>query len=393
MSVSYSVLVVDDEPDLRSMMIDLLTDEGYQVTGAESGEDALITLEKDPRYDLILLDVSMPGLSGMEVLVLIKSNPATRQIPVIMVTALDQISYKKQAYAAGADDFLPKPFELEELHLRVSTHIRLANALKAERELNQQVTAINEELKDFAYVISHDLKTPLRGISSLAMWIQEDLGDTVSDEVAENLRLLQKRVLKLNHMIDATLQYSRIGRFSEPKEEVQSEKLVDEVIEQLSPPDTINISKSGVFPLLYIEKNRLFQVFEHLIGNAVQYNDKPEGTIEIIGKSIPSGHCFEIKDDGAGIDPAYTGRIFQIFQSLGKQDNDDHIGIGLTLVKKIVEQFGGKIRVESEPGEGSSFFFTIPYPHLPVGGTDESSWPGGPMHRAERESRGIQDGR
>lgn len=384
MSVSYSVLVVDDEPDLRSMMIDLLTDQGYQVTGAESGEDALITLEKDPRYDLILLDVSMPGLSGMEVLDLIKSNPATRQIPVIMVTALDQISYKKQAYASGADDFLSKPFELEELHLRVSTHIRLANALKAERELNQQVTAINEELKDFAYVISHDLKTPLRGISSLAMWIEEDLGDTVSDEVAENLRLLQKRVLKLNHMIDATLQYSRIGRFSGPKEEVQSEKLVDEVIEQLSPPDTIHISKSGVFPLLHIEKNRLFQVFEHLIGNAVQYNDKPEGTIEIIGKSIPSGHCFEIRDNGAGIDPAYTGRIFHIFQSLGKQDNNDHIGIGLTLVKKIIEQFGGKIWVESEPGEGSSFFFTIPSPHLPGGGTDESSRAAGPMHRAER---------
>lgn len=142
-----TILVVDDEPDIRGLIKDTLLDVGYNVEIAESGEDALILLEKNISIDLILLDISMPGLSGIDVLEIIKNNPKTSEIPVIMVTALDQMIYKKQAYSLGANDFLVKPYEIEELLLRVSNHIHLFELIKKEKEQNIQLNSSNAELK------------------------------------------------------------------------------------------------------------------------------------------------------------------------------------------------------------------------------------------------------
>ena len=356
----YTVLVVDDEPDICNMMKDILSEGGYKVIIAESGEDALVILENTPNVHLILLDVSMPGLNGLDVLEIIRHNSQTDTIPVIMVTALDQIEYKKRAYALGVNDFLGKPFELEELLLRASTQIQLAESLHNERELNEKLISANEELKNFAYAVSHDLKTPLRGIASLADWIEDDLGQAVNKEVRENLDLLKKRVSKMNRMVEETLQYSRIEKKSYHEDDVYLGLLIDEVIEYLTPPFHFHVRRSGIFPVLHIDRKRITLVFHHLIENAIIYNDKPEAIIEIVGTIDDFGYCIEVKDNGPGIQPQYLKRVFQIFQSMNGNQKEIHPGVGLSIAKKIIEMYDGNIQVISEPDSGASFFVHLP---------------------------------
>lgn len=360
MKQNRTILVVDDEPDILELIVKYLIEMGYSGIKAPSGEDALIILEDNTDIDCILLDMMMPGLSGLEVLEIVRKNPATEDIPVIMVTAISQILKKKDAFSLGVNDYIVKPFDFEELSLRISTHIRLADAIRNEQALNKKLNAINEELRNFAYIVSHDLKAPLRGITALADWIDDDIRKSASEETLTNLTLLKKRVNRMNNLIEGTLQYSRLGRAHTPVEDVDSGLLVDSVFQSLKAPPNIHMSRSGEFPVLIIEKVRLVQIFENLIENAIRFMDKPEGLIKI--SVIPAGidYQFTVQDNGPGIEPRYHEKIFQIFQTLHSRDEFESTGIGLTLVAKIINLYGGEIKVLSESGKGSSFIFTLP---------------------------------
>lgn len=234
-------------------------------------------------------------------------------------------------------------------------------ARQSERDtLLVELERANRELSDFAHIVSHDLKAPLRGISSLSGWVLEDHGEKLGEEGRGQLVMLQARVRRMADLIDGILQYSRIGRVMEEKEDVDLNVLVGAVVDLLSPPEGISIKVAGSLPVVRGNAVRLQQVFQNLIGNAVKHMDKPEGNIEVTCSSSDGRWCFCVADDGPGIEERHFQKIFQIFQTLSPRDKKENTGVGLAIVKKVVQAEGGRAWVESKVGEGSKFYFNWP---------------------------------
>jgi nitrogen-specific signal transduction histidine kinase len=226
--------------------------------------------------------------------------------------------------------------------------------------LTEELGRSNRELDQFAYVASHDLKAPLRGIANLTDWLEEDLGDRVTGDSREHMKLLKGRVHRMEGLIDGILAYSRAGRVREKPEAVDVAVLIAETIELLAPPAETTIVVSPGMPVLHTERVPLQQVFMNLIGNAVKHNQKPGARIDV--GVTPREGCFEfsIADNGAGIPPQYHEKVWQIFQTLSPRDKVEGTGIGLSVVRKIVEGRGGRTWLESPPGRGATFFFSWP---------------------------------
>jgi len=239
----------------------------------------------------------------------------------------------------------------EEITERTASEKKLAQLLT-------EVETVNQELDSFAYIVSHDLKAPLRGIDSLANWFLEDYGDRVDSEGKELLNLLKTRVEKMHNLIDGILQYSRVGRLEEEKQVVNLNVLLEDVIDMIDPPKEIEIQIQEKLPNIIGEKIRLQQLFQNLLSNAIKFIDKPFGKITIGYVEDGDDWKFSVSDNGIGIDAEHHFRIFQVFQKLSAESNST--GIGLAVVNKIVDLHGGKIWVESEVGQGSTFFFTLP---------------------------------
>jgi PAS domain S-box-containing protein len=217
----------------------------------------------------------------------------------------------------------------------------------------------NRELDQFAYVASHDLKAPLRGIANLSQWIEEDLGPGVPAETREHLELMRGRVNRMEGLIDGVLQYSRAGRVREKPEPVEVGALLDEVLDLLAPPESVAV-EVGPMPTLVAERLPLQQVFMNLVGNAVKYTRRPDARVQVTAERRGPLWEFAVRDNGPGIAPEYHDRIFGIFQTLQARDKVEGTGIGLSLVRKLVESRGGRVRVESAEGEGSVFRFLWP---------------------------------
>jgi signal transduction histidine kinase len=235
-------------------------------------------------------------------------------------------------------------------------------AEERQAQLLRQVEAANQELADFAYVVSHDLKAPLRAIDSLARWLVKDYSERLDDEGREQLNLLVSRADRMRQLIDGILQYSLAGRMREESGPVDLARLVPEVIESLAPPAHIRITVAEGLPVVTGHRVRLEQVFQNLLSNAVKYMDKPRGEIGVGWSEEPgtANWRFFVADNGPGIEEKDFERVFQLFQTLRPRDEADSTGVGLSVVKKIVEMYGGRVGVESVVGKGSTFYFTLP---------------------------------
>jgi light-regulated signal transduction histidine kinase (bacteriophytochrome) len=220
----------------------------------------------------------------------------------------------------------------------------------------------NRELDQFAYVVSHDLKAPLRAIASLAEWIEEDLEEKLTPESKSNLELLRGRVLRMESLIHGILAYSKAGKVTGDVKLVDMNKLLHEIVDSLNPAPHIKITIDDNLPTIETEETKLYQVLGNLISNSIKYNDKANGKINVKYLDLEGICQFTVEDNGPGIEQEYHKRIFMIFQTLSARDQVESTGIGLSIVKKIVEEQGGKIWVESELGQGSKFIFTWPSP-------------------------------
>jgi light-regulated signal transduction histidine kinase (bacteriophytochrome) len=218
----------------------------------------------------------------------------------------------------------------------------------------------NQELDQFAYVVSHDLKAPLRAIANLSSWIEEDLSESMTEDTLHQMNLLRGRVHRMEGLIEGLLQYSRVGRIQVPSERVQVEKLLAEIIDSLAPPPGFEVKVEPGMPTFVTEKLALQQVFSNLISNAIKHNRAESGYVKISVKELDEFYEFSVADDGPGIAPQYHDKVFVIFQTLEARDKVENTGIGLSLVKKIVEGQGGTISLESAEGEGANFRFTWP---------------------------------
>ncbi|HSV99085.1 MAG TPA: ATP-binding protein [Sedimentisphaerales bacterium] len=233
-------------------------------------------------------------------------------------------------------------------------------AERKQAELLRRVAEINEELTHFAYIVSHDLKAPLRGIKLVAEWLCADYGDKLGDEGKEQLGLLQSRVGRMHNLIDGVLQYSRVGRIKEDLAPVDLNELIPSIIDGIAPPGHIRVIAQPDLPVVEGERTRITQVFQNLLGNAVKFMDKPVGEVRIGCAADGEFWRFSVSDNGPGIDAKYFDRIFRLFQTLASRDEFESTGVGLAVVKKIVEMYGGRIWVQSQVGQGATFFFTVP---------------------------------
>ncbi len=218
----------------------------------------------------------------------------------------------------------------------------------------------NKELDQFAYVTSHDLKAPLRAIANLSEWIEEDLHEALTPDTQKQMDLLRGRVYRMEALINGLLQYSRVGRMKTEPETVAVAQLLAEIIDSIAPPKEFTIEIVGEMPTLVTEKIPLQQVFSNLISNAVKHHNRSDGKVVITVEELDKFYEFAVADDGKGIAEQYYDKIFVIFQTLEARDTRENTGIGLAIVKRIVEETGGTITLESQVEKGTTFRFTWP---------------------------------
>jgi signal transduction histidine kinase len=222
-----------------------------------------------------------------------------------------------------------------------------------------ELTKKNNELDQFAYVVSHDLKSPLRGINNIVSWVEEDHEHELTPEIKRNLELIKSRTLRLENMINGLLEYAKVGKVQKGKETVDILKLLREIID-LVVPKSFSVQIDGVMPFISTEKLHIEQVFSNLITNAVKYNQNANPRIVIKSRELEDYYEFTVTDNGIGIQKEYFEKIFVIFHTLQEKDAFESTGVGLAIVKKIIDDYKGTIRVQSELGKGSSFIFTWP---------------------------------
>ncbi|WP_422107098.1 sensor histidine kinase [Winogradskyella sp.] len=240
------------------------------------------------------------------------------------------------------------------IHLDITA---LKNLEFQKEKLLQKLEKSNDELQEYAHIVSHDLKSPLRSIDALVSWLKEDNKDKLDATSRQNLDLIQTTLEKMEQLISDVLNYSSVSVDNSENVEVNLHTIVEDLIQILYIPDHITVSIVKKLPRVYGDKTKLQQLFQNLIGNAIKFIDKDEGKVEVSVKDLPNYYEFSVSDNGIGIDKQFYDKIFKIFHSLNK--SKDSSGIGLSIVKKIVNLHDGQIWLESELGKGTTFYFTL----------------------------------
>jgi signal transduction histidine kinase len=249
----------------------------------------------------------------------------------------------------------------QEAQVQAERYRSLSETLEQQvEERTKELQRSNQDLDQFAYIASHDLKAPLRAIDHLSTWVLEDVGHLLPERSYEHLTKMRSRIDRMEGLLDDLLTYSRAGRFRGEADMVDLNEIVARVIDTVSPPEDFNISAKGKLPTLYTYTAPLETVLRNLVNNAIKHHNKPNGNIQISAEEQGDMIEFAVTDDGPGIDPAFHERIFQMFQTLRPRDQVEGSGIGLAVVDKIVSSVGGTVEVESMPGKGATFRFTWP---------------------------------
>ncbi|TAK92028.1 MAG: PAS domain S-box protein [Burkholderiaceae bacterium] len=239
----------------------------------------------------------------------------------------------------------------------ITDRVDAAQALTTHAE---ELRRSNSELELFAYAASHDLKSPLRGISQLARWIDEDLKNSLTPEVSDHLRLMHGRIARMERMLDDLLAYCRVGQTVSQRVTVDSGGLASEIFAMLEAPPGFQLVLEGELPVFVTFQAPFEQVLRNLIANAIKHHHRTSGTVTVSARQSGQLYIFAVADDGPGIAPEYQERIFTMFQTLHSRDQVEGSGIGLALVRKTLQAHGGTVTVESDGAHGTVFRFTWP---------------------------------
>ncbi len=364
------ILLVDDTPEFLAVLGELLAPH-YRVLVANSGRRALAVAAADPRPDLILLDIEMPEMNGYEVFARLRAEERTRDIPVIFATARHAAEDEQHGLDMGASDYITKPFHANVVLARIRTQLALQEARNRLARQNEELAATGEALRrsiasleSFSYTVSHDLRAPLRAINGFASIVREDEAERLSPEGRENLRRIIENAERLDQLISDILAYSRAERARVERAEVDLGALAVDVVREMQeawPGARVEI---GPLPAVQADATMARQVLQNLVGNALKFSSRvAEPRVEVGAEEGPDGPVFFVRDNGAGFDPRYAERLFGMFQRLHGQAEFPGTGVGLAIVRRLVEHHGGTIRAESAPGAGATFRFTLPPPH------------------------------
>ena len=373
-SLPSRLLVVDDDEVNCDVLRRLLVRNGHTVSCVRSGAEALDLL-RESVFDLVLLDVVMPGLSGVQVLERVKASEVLHRIPVIMMSALDEVEGAAHCIEMGAEDYLLKPFDPTLLRARLHSALERKRLHEAEKErtaelelASESLKRANEDLNRFAFAASHDLQEPLRTITTTLQRLQ------LERDLAPEQHVLLERTIegarRMSHLIRDLLVYSLPSSQERVLETVDSENSLEDALTNLRQ----SIGESGAtvthdpLPTILFNRAQLGRLFQNLIGNAIKYRSQKPPEICVTAANTDEQWVFSVRDNGIGIDQKYHRTIFEPFKRLHGHEFPG-TGLGLAICARIVEGSGGRIWVESEPGEGSAFFFTVRCNHgAPVAG-------------------------
>lgn len=396
---SGKILIVDDNPHNLKVLYTYLKDAGFEVLVAEDGQAGIEVVENSAP-ELILLDVMMPKIDGFEVCRQLKANQDTQDIPVIFLTALSETINKVKGFEVGGVDYITQPTENEEVVARVRTHLvmrrmarklqqqnetlqseierrkQIENKLRASRnslqqdnkhlektvvERTQKLDSSNQDLEQFAYIASHDLRQPLRKIRMCTEYLSEDYAHCFDDQAREYMGYITRSTDRMYLLIDDLWTYSRIGKLETEETKVDVAVVVEDCLEDLS--IVINEQKAQIeysnLPEIKANLREMRQLFQNLLANALKFTRDEPPQIKISAEHQGDRYLFAVRDNGIGIEPQYVNKIFQMFQRLHHVAEYEGTGIGLAICEKIVTTHGGKIWVESELDRGSTFYFTL----------------------------------
>jgi signal transduction histidine kinase len=418
-----NILVVDDTAENLRLLSTMLTQSGYTPRCVINGKMALRACNSNPP-DLILLDIMMPEMNGYEVCQHLKLEAKTREIPVIFISAKDEVFDKVNAFAVGGVDYISKPFQFEEVLARIESHLSLRNLQKQLKEQNvllqeeitsrlavektlqeknlilqqeistrravekalqeqnlvlqqeisnrqraesallksnQELARSNAELEQFAYVASHDLQAPLATIASYAQLLEKRYKDQLDSKASKFIDNIVHGCTRMQTLIDDLLEYSRVGRSRKPFQLTDCNHAVEQALANLQGAirQTQAVVTYSELPAVMGDISQLVQLFQNLVGNSIKYRHDAPPVVHITACKQEKDWLFSVSDNGIGIATQHQARIFQIFQRLHTQKEYSGTGIGLAICQKIVERHGGYIWVESKPGQGSTFYFTL----------------------------------
>ena len=418
-----NILVVDDTAENLRLLSTMLTQSGYAPRCVINGKMALRACNSNPP-DLILLDIMMPEMNGYEVCQHLKLEAKTREIPVIFISAKDEVFDKVNAFAVGGVDYISKPFQFEEVLARIESHLSLRNLQKQLKEQNvllqeeitsrlavektlqeknlilqqeistrravekalqeqnlvlqqeisnrqraesallksnQELARSNAELEQFAYVASHDLQAPLATIASYAQLLEKRYKDQLDSKASKFIDNIVHGCTRMQTLIDDLLEYSRVGRSRKPFQLTDCNHAVEQALANLQGAirQTQAVVTYSELPAVMGDISQLVQLFQNLVGNSIKYRHDAPPVVHITACKQEKDWLFSVSDNGIGIATQHQARIFQIFQRLHTQKEYSGTGIGLAICQKIVERHGGYIWVESQPGQGSTFYFTV----------------------------------
>ncbi len=396
MNSRVKVLLVDDLKENLLALEGLLGRDDVEIIKAKSGTEALDLLMAH-EFALALIDVQMPGMSGFELAEFMRGTNKTKKVPIIFVSATAKNpNFSFKGYERGAVDFLLKPLDTHAVKSKVNIFIELflqkkelktqletitrnqseldAKAAELEKlnaalcqvnsklELSlREVRLLNDDLEQFAFIASHDLKEPLRTIHSFLQLLQRKNEGKFDPESVEYLQFALGGASRMTQLISDLLEYASAGMSPFKPQSVDCNEVLESAIQNLAL--LIAETKSEIvkepLPTVLGDKTQLIQLFQNLLTNAIKFRGDKSPTIRVAGTSLEKEWVLAVSDNGMGIPKDAQKRIFVLFQRLNTRSEIDGSGIGLAVCKRIVERHGGRIRVESELGKGSTFHFAI----------------------------------
>jgi signal transduction histidine kinase len=356
-----SILVVDDTPANLQLLSGMLKDRGCKVRPVSSGQEALQAARRIPP-DLILLDINMPEMNGYEVCQRLKADPELKDIPVLFISALNETADKVKAFGAGGVDYVIKPFQFAEVDARVQTHLELRRQKRALQESYERLKELERLRDSLTHMIVHDMRSPLSAIVASLELLQTVMPAQPSD-LASMLRAARSSAAMLTEMVAQLLDISRLEAGQMPLHKTQCDltKTAQGVIDSLAASTAgrhLRLSAPEPVPAL-CDADIVRRIISNFLGNALKFTPR-EGEISTSVTREKTAVRVAVKDNGAGIPPQYHQKIFEKFGQVDGKEKKLGIGLGLTFCKLAVEAHGGRIGLESQVSQGSTFWFTLP---------------------------------
>ncbi|MGD1856785.1 MAG: ATP-binding protein [Leptolyngbyaceae cyanobacterium] len=356
------LLVEDNSADAYLLNKFLAAVEHIELTQVGCLDEAIHCLQEN-RFDAVLLDLSLPDSHGLNTVKRIHQvNP---KMPILVLTGLDDEEIAIAALREGAQDYLVKG-EIQRTWLVRAIYYAIERQQNLDKlqHLNDELTRSNQELEQFAYVVSHDLQQPLQGIFGYAKILAHTYHNRPNEPANQYIDQIINASQHMSQLIQDLLTYARVNQVQQVCNLTDCNQVIAQVLTELQPSIDENhavVTKENELPTLCAHETQLTQLFQNLLSNALKYHPLEKAPhVQVSAKHQENEWCFSVHDNGIGINPEHFNQVFQIFQRLHTKEEYPGTGIGLATCKKIVENHGGRIWVDSQPAQGTTFYFTLP---------------------------------